>query len=179
MNKLINKQLKSTLNYSKKGFDFGKHENESVESGKAFVDSKTFQELFYKNNFPICKKLKHEEQQTQIALVQYIHAQYPGVRIGISPGGLIDNARKGSLAKKLGYEAGTPDLIIFKPTDGNEICEIYFGLFIELKKESGGVVSEKQKEYQEYLNRNGYRAVVCEGFESAKKEIDNYLIGGN
>jgi len=76
-----------------------------------------------------------------------------------------------AVARKLkseGVKPGVPD--IFLPVPRGE----YFGLFIELKAAKG-----KPSGYQQWwiseLNRMGYRSVICHGFESAKKEICEYL----
>jgi len=70
-------------------------------------------------------------------------------------------------AKSEGVSKGVPDYFIIiknKP------------LFIEMKREKGGVVSEYQKEWIEAINKcSGIKAYICKGFEAAKKIIDKYL----
>ncbi len=103
-----------------------------------------------------------------MAVVQWLRLQYPKVLFTISPGGLLTNARTGSKAKKLGYQKGVPDIIIF------ESRQWFHGLFIEMKIE-GGKTSPEQKEYIAGLIACGYMATVCYGFDEAKKIIDNYF----
>ena len=111
---------------------------------------------------------RHIEDQEQIAVSLYLRLQYPDALFTCSGAGLITNARTGGKMKKLGYTAGTPDLMIFKPNKD------YQGLFIEMKGPKG-VISPLQKEWLEKLNSLGYKAVVCRGFREAKEVIDDYL----
>ena len=73
------------------------------------------------------------------------------------------------MLKATGATAGVPDLFLPVPTSQ------YHGLFIEMKRTKGGKVSPEQKEWLEYLNSAGYRAVVCKGFLEAKAVIESYL----
>ena len=70
--------------------------------------------------------------------------------------------------KAEGMANGVPDLFICEPND------FYNGLFIEMKTKSG-VLSENQRQWLTKLNKNGYLAVCCRGFEEAKTVIDNYI----
>ena len=49
------------------------------------------------------------------------------------------------------------------------------GLFIELKRIDGGRVSAAQMTWIQNLSDQGYRAVVCNGWECAAKVIGDYL----
>lgn len=71
--------------------------------------------------------------------------------------------------KRTGVKAGVPDLCIPIPTKS------FHGLYIELKKEYGGVISDKQQKWIRYLNARGYLAIVCYGANHAKKTICHYL----
>ena len=68
-----------------------------------------------------------------------------------------------------GLKPGVPDLFLPVASSG------FHGLFIELKVKSGGVLSEKQKQWLEDLSKAGYMAVVCCGHEEAIKTITRYL----
>lgn len=78
----------------------------------------------------------------------------------------------------LGVIKGVPDYIILierKPTEmagqRNNIL-----LFIEMKREKGGVVSEEQADWINALNKVfGVTAVVARGFDQAKEIIDAYV----
>jgi hypothetical protein len=66
-----------------------------------------------------------------------------------------------------GVRAGLPDLFII-------INQQAF--FIEMKREIGGVVSDKQKKWIEAINQTtSLKAYVCKGFQEAKKIVDSYI----
>lgn len=67
-----------------------------------------------------------------------------------------------------GVKAGIPDLCLPVARGG------YFGLYIELKTTTGRVRPE-QAEVIEYLQEQGYRAVVCRTAAGAIDELDRYL----
>lgn len=130
------------------------------------------------------------EEQLQKAVVQYLKAQYPKVKFHHSPNGGMRpkrNAKNGLVyspeatkLKAMGTSAGFPDLYIpvvrlhYSPNPARMLESVEAGLFIELKSTKGRI-SESQKEWIEYLNATGYRAVVCNSIDSAIIEIDNYL----
>ena len=68
--------------------------------------------------------------------------------------------------KAEGFKNGVPDLVVFMPE---------FILFIEMKTKTG-TASEEQKIWIEKINKYFYaKAVVCKGFEEAKKIIEMEL----
>jgi hypothetical protein len=83
-------------------------------------------------------------------------------------GAHVSKAQAGKL-KSEGLKAGVPDLFLAIPRGG------YSGMFIEMKRITGGIVSEAQKEWHRRLTDNGYKVVVCRGFDVAKEEIIKYL----
>lgn len=85
------------------------------------------------------------------------------------PNGGNRNAATGARLKAEGVRAGVPDLMLAIPSKG------FSGLFIELKRRSGGVLGAKQKSMLAILAANGYAAEVCQGFEAAKETICRYL----
>lgn len=72
-------------------------------------------------------------------------------------------------AQAEGLSSGVPDLFIPFANCG------FHGLFIEMKKVKGGVVSATQKEWVLKLNAAGYLAVVCKGHQEAISVIDKYI----
>ena len=70
--------------------------------------------------------------------------------------------------KKQGVKAGVPDICL--PLAKGK----YHGLYIEMKY-GRNKPSSSLAEYISYLNREGYKAVVCYGFEAARKVIEDYL----
>lgn len=76
-------------------------------------------------------------------------------------------------AKKLkesGGRRGVPDLMLAI------CCGIHPGLFIEMKRPSGGVVSRDQREFMELLKWQGYRVIVANGWDEARCAIEKYLM---
>lgn len=76
---------------------------------------------------------------------------------------------EGVKLKRCGVQSGIPDLAIPLPTKSHH------GLYIELKRISGGKVSENQKKWLAYLNSVGYHAAVACGFDEAKAITTSYL----
>ena len=113
------------------------------------------------------------ESDEQIALFEWSGLmlwKYPELaRLVHIPNGGMRNPVVAAKLKSEGVKAGYPDLLLDVPRGG------YHGLRIELKREKGGTVSPAQKDWLEFLSTQGYRAVVCNGFEAAKKEIEWYL----
>ena len=71
--------------------------------------------------------------------------------------------------KAEGVKAGVPDL--FLPVSRGP----YHGLFIEMKRQKGGKVSDAQKAWIAALIDQGYLAVVCYGWKDAAELIEDYL----
>ncbi len=70
--------------------------------------------------------------------------------------------------KKSGYKSGFPDLFIYEPRGK------YSGLAIELKI-GYNKASKKQIEWCDRLNKKGYLALICNGWDKTIKQIDKYL----
>ncbi len=70
--------------------------------------------------------------------------------------------------KAMGVKAGFPDLFLCIAKNG------YHGLFIELKTQKGKPTALQQT-WLNRLNGQGYKAVVCYGFDEAKEAIKGYL----
>jgi len=67
-----------------------------------------------------------------------------------------------------GMRDGMLDLVLFHAAQG------YHGLCIEMKKITGGVVSDDQKLMAGVLHQAGYRCEVCAGGDAAIKLIQAY-----
>jgi hypothetical protein len=70
-----------------------------------------------------------------------------------------------------GVRPGIPDLFLAVPVGG------LGGLFIELKRRSGGRLRQDQKEWIDRLRNAGYAAECCQGWEEARDVITEYLSG--
>lgn len=99
--------------------------------------------------------------------------KYPELRLLFHvPNGGSRNPLEAHNLKLQGVRPGVPDIVLPVPRGG------FHGLFIELKRRKGGRVSEDQQIWIERLNRLGYRAVICRGWDAARAEIELYLRGG-
>ena len=124
------------------------------------------QEVIAKRNSEVPPPLEDQEQQ---ALVNWLRMK--GIRFHHSPnGGHRHKATAGKL-KAQGVSAGFPDLVIF-PNRHQPI------LFIEMKRQKGGRVSDEQQEWLEFIEElfsRGYpvRQSVCMGFSEARAFIES------
>jgi len=113
--------------------------------------------------------MRNEEYHMQVQFVNWLRHKYPNLIFTIAPSGMklpIGVAKK---MKAMGYKAGTPDIMIFQPSND------YFGMFVELKTRKGRV-TEQQKDLIIKLNQRGYYATVCRSVEEAKQEVHNYFL---
>ena len=110
-------------------------------------------------------KLKPETQPSehleQVRLVSWFRRQYPSVRIFAVPNGGARSGVQGAKLKAEGVSPGVPDLFI--PA---------WNLWLEMKRETGGVVSPVQKDWIAYLEGIGHRVILGRGFEDAKRQIE-------
>jgi len=122
-----------------------------------------------KNNTP----KEAEEQRTIFSWARSNSAlkRYPQIIFlnGSLNGIKLTSGREAGMAKQQGLVKGYPDINL--PVRTGE----YNGLYIELKRIKGGILSPAQKVWIEFLNSQGYKAVVCKGHLEAIKTIKNYL----
>jgi hypothetical protein len=74
----------------------------------------------------------------------------------------------GAALKRQGVRAGVPDINVDIPASP------YHGLRIEMKR-LGGTASANQITQLRHLNAMGYHAVVCQGFDAARRVTVDYL----
>ena len=98
----------------------------------------------------------HERDYPELKLLHHI------------PNGGKRNEKEAAHLKRQGVKAGVPDLCLPVARGG------YHGLYIELKLQSNKP-TEKQLAFINELNKQGYKAVVCYGWETAQETIENYL----
>ena len=106
------------------------------------------------------------EANVQCHVVQY--CDWHKIPVYHIPNGGKRNRREAVNLKRQGVRAGVPDLCIPVPMGS------YHGLYIELKVDKNKT-TQNQDDWLELLNKNGYKAVVCYGFDEAKAEIDKYF----
>jgi hypothetical protein len=112
------------------------------------------------NNYPL-------EQEEHLAVAEYLRLKR--VFFNHSPNEGKRQVQYVVKLKSMGMKTGFPDFFVYEPRGK------YHGLALELKRVKGGRVSDSQKECLSKLAERGYKAVVCKGFDEAKKAIDLYL----
>lgn len=97
-----------------------------------------------------------------------LHSTQSGVRTSI--GAAVK-------AKKAGMPRGLPDLMlpIARHVLGDKVVRCKHGLWIELKRPSGGRTSKEQDWWMNELRIQGYVTRVCYGADEAIRTIMDYL----
>lgn len=113
-----------------------------------------------------------QEQATLFSWARMKLGKYPELRLlfHVANGGTRDPIEAKHL-KDQGVKPGVPDL--FLPVARG----LWHGLFIELKRQKGGRVSDAQREWLTDLEREGYRAELACGWQEAAEIILEYLEG--
>lgn len=114
-------------------------------------------------------RIVKSEDEEQALLVDWLRSQ--GIRFYAIPNGGKREIKEAVKFKRTGVSAGVPDLCIPIPVPSAG----YHGLYIELKRQRGSTVTEKQKEWIEFLVNNGYYAQVAYGFDEARKTVLFYF----
>lgn len=110
------------------------------------------------------------EALIQFHVIRYVNFAYPDMLYCASAGGVRTGFKQAVKMKRTGYVKGFPDMMFLEPVGK------HLGLFIELKTEKG-VLSKEQKDWLKQLNKRGYLACCCYGFDDAKEVIDKYMSG--
>lgn len=115
------------------------------------------------------------EDAEQIMLFRWAEWQsgkYPALHMmhHIPNGGKRGKAEAGRF-RAMGVKAGVPDICLPVPKN------VYAGLYIEMKRQRGGTVSQEQKGWVRDLRAAGYAVEVCKGWDAAAKIIEDYLEG--
>jgi hypothetical protein len=106
--------------------------------------------------------LMESEHLQQVRLVSWFRRSYPGVRVFAIPNGGHRGASQGASLKAEGVSPGVPDLFVPE-----------WLLWVEMKRETGGIVSPVQRDWIEYLESIGHKVIVGRGFEDAKRQIED------
>lgn len=114
-----------------------------------------------------------KEKDEQSIFVKYCELKHipvvhvpNGVKIA---GGLKNKYAYINSLKTQGLKKGFPDIIVLAKNSKNEV------LFMEFKREKGGVLSEEQKKWQFELRSMGYATCVVKGADEAIKRLHEYL----
>jgi hypothetical protein len=120
--------------------------------------------------------MTQSEHAEQVAVVSYLQIRYPQVLFWSTPNGaMLGGGKLGAIRmnalKATGLLPGVSDLIIFEPMGG------FSCMFVEMKRERGGVLSENQAWFIAQVEERGAYAVVAEGADEAIEFIDDYFAG--
>lgn len=113
------------------------------------------------------------EHQEQCALFEWAAWQegvWPELRLlhAIPNGGKRD-IRTAARLKAEGVKPGVPDIFLPVSRGGKH------GLYIELKRRKGGVISKEQEAWIRALCAQEYECCVCHGWDQAREAILEYL----
>jgi hypothetical protein len=111
------------------------------------------------------------EHKEQVLLIRWWKLQYPKLAkcLFAIPNGGHRHIITAIKLKDEGVVSGVSDLFLMMPKGD------LHGLFIEMKAKKGRV-SPEQTEFMKLATDMGYLAVVCYGFDEAKKVIETYLL---
>lgn len=111
-----------------------------------------------------------QEQEALFAWARMQEGKYPELALlHAIPNGGSRHPVEAKHLKAQGVKAGIPDIFLPVARQG------YHGLYIELKRMTGGRLSDAQEIWIDYLREQGYKAEVCHGFDEARREIVVYL----
>lgn len=118
-------------------------------------------------NFRVTDESGHQE--AIFSWCDYNKGRYPELELlyHVPNGGKRDAATARAL-KRQGVKAGVPDLVLPVPRG------VFPGLYIELKA-PGGKLEQSQIDYLQAVERQGYLALVCVGWQAAVQALSEYL----
>ena len=109
------------------------------------------------------------EQQALVAWWHAVRKQWPGAVLFAIPNGGARSAVTGARLRAEGAVAGIPDLFLACPRGSSH------GLFVEMKRRTGGRVSQSQRGLFPLLEAQGYGVAVCHGWKEAAEAVTAYL----
>ena len=113
---------------------------------------------------------EHHEQRTLFEWAAYTSAMEPRLRLLFAiPNGSNKSKAQAGRFRAEGLRAGVPDVCLPVASGG------FHGLFVEMKRRTGGRLSPAQREWIAALQAQGYAAEVCLGWEHTRQAILDYL----
>lgn len=114
--------------------------------------------------------MKQEESSLQRCCVSWFRLQYPKIAtlLFAVPNGGSRNAIEAARMKGEGVTAGVADLLLLAPGNG------FHGLAIEMKVKRNKQ-TERQIAWQQAVEAQGYRYIVCRSFDEFRQAITNHL----
>lgn len=111
-----------------------------------------------------------DEQTALFRWARFQSGKYPELKLLYHiPNGGSRNKIEATHLQAQGVKAGVPDLCLPVARGKSH------GLYIELKRQRGGRISEEQVCWIENLIKQGYSAAICRGWEEAVRTIIEYL----
>jgi len=113
------------------------------------------------------------EELEQVTLINYIRKKYKKLIIFSIPNGATlkgnthQRARQMNSLKASGLLVGTPDLCLLLP-NGKSV-------FIEMKRQKGGVLSKNQKDFIKKADSLNHNVIVGYGYKDALIKLEKYL----
>ena len=130
----------------------------------------TYEEMLKQNQAKTKLKPRNEEHRLQCACVKWFRYQYPKFAklLYAIPNGSRRDAITGKLLKDEGVIRGVSDLNFDVPN------RFYHGLRIEMKTPSG-TQSKEQKEFQQEVERQGFKYIICRSLNDFVRELTIYI----
>lgn len=159
----------------------------SLIMGSKLPAAKSFKRWVTKEVIPSIRKtgryeLLHEPVRTQLTfkienefdlhtkIMNFINNQYPDALTVATLGELQDTSKKRINSKRLGYQKGSPDIII------NNLHKTYVGLCIELKTPKGnGVISASQEKMLQNYRDNNYLVLTSNSYDECIMKLIDYF----
>jgi hypothetical protein len=113
------------------------------------------------------KVINPTEDQEQTKFVVWLTKKK--IRFYAIPNGGSRNLFEAMKLKRTGVQPGVPDICIPIPSGQ------YHGLYIEMKRKKGGIISESQKDWMNFLRNNGYCSEITHGFDEACHVVLTYF----
>ena len=116
---------------------------------------------------------EHQEQSALFEWRELMAVQIPELNLLFAvPNAGKRNPAEAQWMKSEGLRAVVPDVWLPVPRMH------WHGMVIEMKREDGGSGESPEQEWWRYaLEKQGYLAIVCHGWDDARKEILDYLEG--
>ena len=114
--------------------------------------------------------LEHLNQAALFSWAKSAEKRYPELQWMFAvPNAAKRSVRLAARMKAEGLKSGVPDILLPVARQG------YHGLFIEMKAPTGGRISDNQEKWLSGLSQQGYKVMVCHGWEWARDTIVAYL----
>ena len=114
--------------------------------------------------------MRHQESFEQRTVAFWLRKA--GIFFCAIPNGGKRNRFEAVRMKAEGVVAGAPDILIF---DAPPCDPTYFvGVALEMKRETGGVVSDAQRAFMKELDHRGWLSIVANGANDAFEKLTNF-----